>query len=67
MPAIEDQSEDEIAEFLILYLQYRRVQKWGWCSYKVFAATISLCDWCERQSRPPFAMVYVSAKQWVVR
>ena len=41
MPAIENQSESEIEEFLILYLQYRKAQRWGWCSYKVFAATVS--------------------------
>lgn len=40
MPSIEDQSEDDIKQFLILYLQSRHAQKWGYCSYKVYAATI---------------------------
>lgn len=41
MPSIEDQSEDDIKLFLILYLQHRNAQNWGYCSYKVYAATIS--------------------------
>ena len=41
MPAIEDQHPDDIKEYLILYFQHRNAQKWNWCSYKVFAATIS--------------------------